>query len=116
MKQIIIVDDDPPIQDAFRLIFERAGYGVTIYENGNALLRNDFSLPDIFILDKQLSGADGLHICHRLKQQETTRHIPVIILSASPHIHRMAKDAGANDFLEKPFSLKDLLEMVKKYA
>lgn len=116
MKHILIVDDDPGIQDAFRLILERAGYAVTVYDNGNPLFQDDFTPPDIFILDKQLSGADGLDICRLLKQRELTQHIPVIMLSASPHIYQLAKDAGADDFLEKPFKLKELLEMIKQYV
>jgi DNA-binding response OmpR family regulator len=115
MKKIIVVDDDPAIQDAFRLIFTRAGYQVTVYSNGQALLTGNFEHPDILILDKQLSGADGLDICRLLKQKAETKHIPIIMLSASPHIQRLFKAAGANDFLEKPFKLKDLLDIVKKY-
>jgi CheY-like chemotaxis protein len=115
MKQIILVDDDPAMQDAFLQVLSRAGYGVTVYPNGTPLLSNQFTLPDLFILDKQLSGADGLDICRLLKQSPETENIPVIMLSASPHIQRLAHAAGANDFLEKPFKLKDLLEMVSRH-
>ena len=116
MKRVIIVDDDPAIQDAFRLILERAGYAVTVYHNGTALLEGDFTPPDLIILDKQLSGADGLDICRILKQREATKHIPVIMLSASPYIQWPAREAGADDFLEKPFKLKELMEMIQKYV
>jgi CheY-like chemotaxis protein len=115
MKHIIMVDDDPAIRDAFGLIMERAGYTVTAFTNGSPLLGDDLVLPDLIVLDKQLSGADGLEICRVLKQRAATRHVPIIMLSASPHIQRLAKEAGAEDFLEKPFTLKDLLEMVKRY-
>ena len=67
MKRIIIVDDDPAIQDAFRLILERTDYSVTVYSNGQALLEGNFTLPDLVILDKQLSGADGLAVCRALR-------------------------------------------------
>jgi CheY-like chemotaxis protein len=117
MKQhIIIADDDPGIQDIFQLIFERAGYGITIYPNGDQLLNNYFELPNVFILDKQLSGIDGLDVCRFLKSQERTKHIPVIMLSANPNIGKIYKDAGADDFLEKPFKLHDLLALVNKYV
>jgi DNA-binding response OmpR family regulator len=115
IKHIILVDDDPAIQDAFQLILSHAGYKVTVYSNGQPLLTNAFTLPHLFILDKQLSGADGLDICRYLKQQPATSAIPIIILSASPHIRRLATSAGANGFLEKPCSLKDLLASVEQF-
>jgi len=111
-KHIIITDDDPGIQDAARLIFERAGYMVTVFTNGEPLLNNAFELPDIFILDKQLSGVDGLDICRFLKQQDLTKHIPVIMLSASPHIGGLSRLAGADGFLEKPFKMRELRDIV----
>jgi DNA-binding response OmpR family regulator len=113
-KRIIITDDDPGIQDIARLIFERAGYNVTIYSNGDPLLSNSFEVPHLFILDKQLSGVDGLDVCRFLKDQDITRDIPVIMLSASPHIDRLAKMAGADDFLEKPFKMRELREIVAR--
>ena len=114
MKKIIIADDDPGIQDAFKLIFSRAGYEVTILPSGDPLLGSDYELPDLIILDKQLPSIDGLDICRHLKAHEVTKDIPIIMLSASPQIASLAKEAGANEFLEKPFRKNDLLEMVKK--
>ena len=116
MKQhLIIADDDPGIQDIFQLIFNRAGVDVTIYPNGDQLLTNNFDVPDAFILDKQLSGVDGLDVCRFLKGQERTKDVPIIMLSANPNIGRTAKEAGADDYLEKPFKLQDLLALTNKY-
>lgn len=114
-KRIIITDDDPAVQDAFRLILERAGYDVEIFANGQPLLSGDFVRPDLIILDRQLSGVDGLDICRHLKGEEDTRNIPVIMLSASPHIDRMARAAGADDFIEKPFRMRHLLDAVSRH-
>ena len=115
-KKIIVAEDDPGTQHAIAVIFERAGYEVRVIPNGQPLLENDFEVPDIFILDRQLSGVDGLDICRFLKAQEHTAAIPVIMLSASPDIGRLSVEAAATDFLEKPFRMKKLLEMVNKYA
>jgi CheY-like chemotaxis protein len=115
MKKILCADDDPGLQDVFPLIFERAGYEVTMISNGEQLLENEFEMPDLFLLDKQLSGADGMDICRFLKGQDSTRNIPVIIVSASPNLDQQAKAAGADDFVEKPFKLKFLLNLLKKY-
>jgi DNA-binding response OmpR family regulator len=115
MKKILVIDDDPSIQDATRLIFERNGYEVNVLPNGDSLFDNNYELPDIFILDKQLRGIDGLDICSFLKSQELTKNIPVIMLSAAPNIGVMAKLSGANDALEKPFRIRDLRDMVEMY-
>ena len=113
-KYIIIVEDDKGIQEAARLVFERDGYGVTIFSNGDLLLTNAFDIPHLFILDKQLPGVDGLDICRFLKGQNSTKDVPIIMLSASPNIDRLAEMAGANCFLEKPFKMKTLRETVAK--
>ncbi|MET0637705.1 MAG: response regulator [Chitinophagaceae bacterium] len=115
-KKIIIAEDDPAMQDAITLIFERAGYALTVVPNGDPLLNNDFEIPDLFILDKQLSGVDGLDICRFLKAQDSTAGIPVIMLSANPEIGPLSIEAGADGYLEKPFRLKSLLEMVEKHV
>ena len=115
-KKIIVVEDDPALQHAMELIFERGGYDVSILATGEEALDPTLALPDIFVLDKQLSGIDGLDICRFLKSQAATADIPVIMLSANPAIGRLSQEAGATDFLEKPFKLKNLLELVEKYA
>jgi CheY-like chemotaxis protein len=115
MKQIIIADDDPGIRDIFELILKRAGYEVTTYSNGEALLNNEFEPPDLFIVDKQLSGVDGLKVCEYLKSSESTRNIPVILISASPYVAKLANEAGADGFIEKPFKTKTLIELMEKH-
>ncbi|MDQ2720142.1 MAG: response regulator [Bacteroidota bacterium] len=114
-KKILITDDDAGIQDIFRIIFERAGYEVDIFSEAIPILENDFKCPDLFLLDKQLSGHDGLNVCRFLKNQSSTKEIPVIIVSATPGIGEMANAAGADDFIEKPFQIKELLKKVEKW-
>jgi DNA-binding response OmpR family regulator len=114
-KKILITDDDEGVQDIFKLIFERAGYDVAVYGEAMSILENNYTHPDLFVLDRQLSGQDGLMVCRFLKSQNSTKNIPVIIVSATPGIGKMAKEAGANDFIEKPFQIKDLLNVVSKW-
>ncbi|MCD6062196.1 MAG: response regulator transcription factor [Flavipsychrobacter sp.] len=116
MKKIILAEDDPGVQDSVKLILERAGYEVTVMINGDPLISNEYELPDLFILDKQLSGINGLDICKHLKKQEQTKDIPVIMLSADPNIRKLAGTACADDALEKPFSMHVLRDMVAKYV
>lgn len=115
MKRIIFADDDPSLQEVFSIIFSRAGYDVTMYSNGEDLLKNDFDPPDLFLLDKQLSGINGMEICQFLKSQPVTKNIPVIIVSASPDLDRQSTLAGADGYIEKPFQLQNLLDIMNRY-
>jgi DNA-binding response OmpR family regulator len=114
-KRILITDDDPGLQDIFKIILEKAGYSVKVLTNGNEILENNFLLPDLFLLDKQLSGIDGIDVCKYLKSKKRTCKIPVIMVSANPNIAALSEQAGADDYIEKPFQVKDLLTMIEHY-
>jgi len=111
-KNIALIEDDPAIRDAAKLILEKAGFEVTTFSSGSALLTETFKIPDLFILDKQLSGIDALDLCSYLKQQPNTANIPIIMISASPQVAQSAIAAGAAAFLEKPFRMQQLRVLV----
>ena len=115
-KRILVTDDDPGILDIFKIILEKAGYEVDVISNGLEILKNHFTIPDLFILDRQLSGVDGLDLCRFLKSRQDTAHVPVIMVSANPRLQDLSKEAGADDCLEKPFDLKNFLRMIKRYT
>jgi DNA-binding response OmpR family regulator len=115
-KKILIADDDPGIQDILTIIFERAGFEVEIKKNGEDLLNNRFTMPDLFLVDKQLSGYNGLDICRYLKSQRHTKNIPVVMISASPDIGRSSREAGADAYIEKPFEITNLVDLVNSYV
>ncbi len=113
MKHIIFVEDDESIRDIASIIFNNNKYRVTIFSRGEELFEAEtVSAPDIFILDKQLPGMDGLDICRKLKAQEDTRHVPVVMLSANPKIKTLAREAGADESIEKPFSIDNLKDLI----
>ncbi|MEO8962757.1 MAG: response regulator [Ginsengibacter sp.] len=114
-KRILITDDDEDMQDIYKTIFERKGYEVEVVGEANKIFENNYTIPDLFLLDRQLSGHDGLNVCKFLRDQPATKDIPVIIVSASPGLSQFAPQAGANDFIEKPFEKKKLLDMVSKW-
>ena len=116
MKGILIIDDDPGIQDVLKIIFERAGYTVFLEANADVILQDDYPLPDIFLLDRYLSGRDGLDICRHLKANTYSSHIPVIMISATPDMAPLAAATGANDFIEKPFNIADLMKIIEKHS
>ena len=115
-QRILIAEDDPSIQKLFSIILKREGYEIELTSDGKRVFENQHELPNLFILDRQLENSrDGLEACRYLKSKEATRDIPVIMISATPEIGALAKKAGAEDYLEKPFSIHVLLEKIKKF-
>ena len=113
--RILIADDDESIRDIFRLIFSELDFALELISSGEDLLKNRFIVPDIFLIDKQLSGVNGLDVCRFLKEQSNTRHIPVIMISALPDIGTLSKEAGADGYIEKPFEITFLMEVINRY-
>lgn len=113
MPTILIADDDEGIRDIFQVLLEKEGYKLDIKSTGDDLLLDNFILPDLFILDKQLGDLDGLDICRHLKSRSDTASIPIIIVSGSPNIGILSKEAGADNYLEKPFDIACLLEIIQ---
>src|SRR5436190_13961160 len=105
-ERICIVEDDEGIQDVLKIILTRAGYETDIFPNGNAIVENKYTIPHLFLLDKQLSGIDGIGICRFLKSHRCTKEIPVVMMSAFPNIEQLSIMAGADDFIEKPFKVE----------
>lgn len=115
-KKILVADDDPAICEGISMILEDAGYSVATTTNGRTIIEAKDNFPDIILLDIWMSGMDGRGICKQLKQQKETKHIPIIMISANKDTEKFAKEAGADDFISKPFQMDDLLEKVARYA
>jgi len=112
--RILVADDDSSIRDIFKIILVRAGYDLELIEDANEIFNNNFKIPDLFLIDKLLSGVDGLQVCRYLKDNPDTCNIPVVMVSASPDIGVSAIKAGADDFVEKPFELSYLLKVIER--
>ena len=111
----MIAEDDPSIQKMFSIILKREGYEIEVAADATGVYGENKKLPNLFILDRQLqNSSDGLEACKYLKSKDDTRDIPVIMISATPGIGQLAINAGAEDFLEKPFTIKLLLEKIKR--
>lgn len=119
IKKILVVDDDPDILDALQFMLEDAGYSMKTTEKGEYaenLHDSNGGLPDVILLDVLLSGKDGRLICQKLKSQEETRHIPIIMMSAHNNARQSVASVGADDFIAKPFEADELLEKIAKYC
>lgn len=114
--KILVADDDPAICDAMQLMLEEEGYIVITTVDGETIYKMEKEFPDLLLLDIWMSGQDGREICRYLKKKELTKNIPIIMVSASRDIEKSAKEAGADDFLAKPFKMDDLLHKVAMHT
>lgn len=113
---ILIVEDEEPLLELLRYNFESAGYAVdTLADGTNVEARLESGLPDLLILDWMLPGLSGIELCWRLRRQAATKSLPVLMLTArSDESDRTrALNAGADDYLVKPFSVGELVARVE---
>ena len=112
---ILVVDDDPVIQKLLSVNFEMEGYRVITASDGvEGLERIRDDAPDLVLLDVMMPRMDGLAVARQLKADPATKQIPVLLLSAkaqSSDIHG-GLDAGADDYVTKPFDPLELLDKV----
>src|SRR5262245_58044407 len=112
---ILVVDDERAVRDSLRRALELEGYRVELAEDGDqALRRLDLEpQPDAVILDVLMPGADGLEVCRRLRS--SGMRVPVLMLTARAEVDSRVEglDAGADDYLPKPFALAELLARLR---
>jgi two-component system phosphate regulon response regulator PhoB len=117
VPQILIVDDERDLAATLAYNLEREGYGAQLAETGKRaldLVAADW-VPDLVILDLMLPDMSGVEVCRRLRQDERTRGVPVIMLTAKgEEIDRVVGfEVGADDYVTKPFSVRELMLRVK---
>ncbi len=112
---VMVVDDEVLTRDLFRLMLERAGFRVTEAVDGrDALKQIRFELPDLVILDVMMPHIDGYEVCRRLRLQEETATLPILMLSAKtqPEDAEEGMRAGATRYLPKPITYKELIQNI----
>lgn len=113
-KKILAVDDNHAILDALNDILSFEGYEVVTLSDGRSIFEAIAeSRPDLILLDVMLDDLDGREICHAIKDDRNTNHIPVILISATHNLQDTLKTPGApNDFIAKPFDIEYLLTKI----
>ena len=112
-KRIMVIDDDEAILEVCKILLEK-DYDVETLTRGDKILKEKNEFPDLILLDILLSGEDGIEIANKLKKAEKTKKIPIIIFSAHSQGEKVAKAAGVNLFLQKPFEIETLLTLVRE--
>jgi len=113
MSKILVVDDDIDILSVMEILLKMKGFEVEVTARGeNTFPKIETFKPDIILLDVLISGQDGRTICRKLKSDNKTSRIPVIMFSAHPGAAASIADYGADDFIAKPFDVPNLLQKV----
>lgn len=114
---ILVVEDEPDLASTLEYNFQREGFQTRAALNGTAALdlAAQEPLPDLVVLDLMLPDVPGTEVCRRLRSDERTRGIPVLMLTAkSDEIDRVVGfEVGADDYVAKPFSVRELMLRVR---
>jgi DNA-binding response OmpR family regulator len=118
LQNILIIEDDADIAESLHYNFKREGFRSTIAESGEKGLRlalDEKTTPSLIILDLMLPGMSGMELCRRLRRESLTENTPVIMLTAkAAEADRIAGlDTGADDYIVKPFSVKEVIARVR---
>ena len=110
-KRILVVEDEAPIREMLCFVLEQKGYETVEaedYADGLAKVREPY--PELIVLDWMMPGGSGIQFLKHLKQDEMTRQIPVVMLTARGEEEDKVRglEAGADDYITKPFSPKEL--------
>ncbi|HET9356059.1 MAG TPA: phosphate regulon transcriptional regulator PhoB [Sphingomicrobium sp.] len=111
-RRLLLVEDDAALAELVRFHFERDGWIVRQTGDGEeALVLSEETRPDLVLLDWMIEGVSGIEVCRRLRRREATRDVPIIMLTARGQEEDRIRglETGADDYLTKPFSPKELL-------
>jgi two-component system, OmpR family, phosphate regulon response regulator PhoB len=114
--KILIVDDEPAQVELLRYNLEKAGFETVQADNGRAAIElAEEAEPDLIVLDWMMPEASGIEVCRELRARTQTRLLPIILLSARGEEgdRALGLDTGADDYISKPFSPRELVSRVK---
>ena len=119
MATILLVDDEPKITSLTRRVLEKEGHRVLEAADGDSCLKTlETTLPDLILLDVMMPGEDGWEVCRKIKGDNRTKSIPVVMFTVRSSADSMDKSltyAGANAQLNKPFRISELLEVIGRF-
>lgn len=112
MTGIAIVDDDAAIRDSLQFLLETHGFAVSCFEDGEKFLALDAPAFDAVLLDVRMPGRDGLSILEATRQRGVD--VPIIVMSGHADVAMAVRalKSGAQDFVEKPFEARELLDAI----
>jgi DNA-binding response OmpR family regulator len=114
-SRIYIAEEDKTVQSRLRRALSQSGFDVIVFDSGYPIVAMMDNWPDVFLIDIELPGINGLEVCKWLKSHDSSSKIPVIFLSGDPYLKVLAASAHADDYFEKPFAMQQLIEKIQSY-
>jgi len=114
-KKVLIFDDDTDILEVCTIVLETNGFEVTTQGNCDDLLRKVLDCsPDVVLMDNKIPPIGGITATREIKATPAFRDLPVVYFSANQDIARLAAEAGADHYIEKPFDLDELVALLQR--
>ncbi|MCH8878226.1 MAG: response regulator [Chloroflexi bacterium] len=115
---VLIVDDDPRTAELQAMIFKLEGYSTAAARDVTTAIESiQRDKPDALVVDVMMPGASGLALCRYVRNNPDLADLPIVIVSAKsqPEDAQAGREAGADVYLTKPFDMKDLQDLVRRY-
>ncbi len=111
-RKVLVIENDHDIRDLVSFILEESGFACLGIPEPEKLENVEAFKPDVILVDEFINKKPGHRLCLRIKQVNSLKHIPVIILSTVNDIELIAEECKANDYVRKPFDVEDLVGKV----
>ncbi len=118
-KTIWIVEDERSILEVMQILLPENGYQVRVFSNPSMVLETlyaEIHKPDLICLDVHMNGGDGRDIARQIKQNDESKEIPILLMTADVHIEEKAQQAGADDYIKKPFSMETFISKIQHFV
>ena len=115
-RRILVFDDDPSMLTIMRYILEEASWEIMTAAKCNEAVHiiTEFK-PSVILMDNKIPDYGGVYAIRQIKQHSELQHIPVILFTANPNIAELAREAGADAYLAKPFGLTQLYKIIDDF-
>ncbi|MGN6637960.1 MAG: response regulator [Mucilaginibacter sp.] len=114
-KIVLVIENDKDISDLIKLLVEGLGHEVILEPDCMALEKILLIAPDIILLDHWLNQGRGGDLCREIKAHKYMQDVPVVLISAFPNSIKLARESVADAFIEKPFDIQEVEDIIKSY-
>jgi DNA-binding response OmpR family regulator len=111
-----VIEDNLDIKEVLDYILQYEGHEVIVSADDTLSRGLDGLQPDLILMDEILEGVRGSDLIRKLKNEDTSCRIPMVLISAIPDLKDVAEKCGADAYLEKPFNIDTLTDLLKKFA
>lgn len=113
-SRVIVAEEDPALQEGLSSALKKSGFEVRVFDSGYPVVEMMDNWPDVFLIDIALAGINGMEVCKWLKSHDSSRDIPVILISGEPYLKVLAASAHPDDYIEKPVSFTQVVQKVRE--